>query len=297
MTAPQHPQPAAPQAPAFAPEAPQWTGGYLSPIPVRKATLADALASEWTKIRSLRSTMWTLGVMVALVFGIGCAIAAAATAVDDNGGGGKDMSALSFGVFGVLLGVICVITLGVLTISSEFGTGMIRTTLTACPNRARVLTAKAIVFFLLVFTITLVSTTLVGMVAESMLQGQWTDRTTGEMWLRATVGVSLFVALIGLLALAVGTIVRHSAGAITAMLGLMLLPLVMTMFMYASALSEVRKFLLQYSIPYELFVLFASGTDGPDSSGPTGWDPVWIMMGVVAVALGGAYAALMKRDA
>ncbi|MEU2868582.1 ABC transporter permease subunit [Streptomyces olivoreticuli] len=296
MTAPQHPQPPAPQAPAFAPEAPQWTGGYLSPIPVRKATLADALASEWTKIRSLRSTMWTLGVMVVLVFGIGCAIAAAATTVDNNGSE-KDMSALSFGVFGVLLGIICIITLGVLTITSEFGTGMIRTTLTACPNRARVLTAKAIVFFLLVFTITLVSTTLVGMVAESMLQGQWTDRTTGEMWLRSTVGVSLFVALIGLLALAVGTLVRHSAGAITAMLGLMLLPLVMSMFMYASALSEIKKYLIQYSIPYELFVLFASGSDGPDSSGPMGWDPVWIMMGVVAVAMAGAYAALMKRDA
>ncbi|MEU5422504.1 ABC transporter permease subunit [Streptomyces sp. NPDC001407] len=295
MTAPQHPQPTAPpQAPAFAPEAPQWSGGYVSPIPVRKANLADAIASEWTKIRSLRSTVWTLGVMVVLVFGIGCAIAVAASSVDSSDGE-KNMSALSFGVFGVLLGIICVITLGVLTISSEYGTGMIRTTLTACPDRARVLTAKAIVFFLLVFTITLVSTTLVGMVAESLLQGQWTSRTTGEMWLRATVGVSLFVALIGLLALAVGTLVRHSAGAITTMLGLMLLPLVMTTFMYASALSELRKFLLQYSIPYELFVLFASGTE-PDS-GPTGWDPVWIMAGVVAVALGGAYAALMKRDA
>lgn len=54
------------------------------------------------------------------------------------------------------------ITLGVLTIASEYGTGMIRTTLTACPSRARVLTAKAIVFFLLVFTVTTVVAALVG---------------------------------------------------------------------------------------------------------------------------------------
>ncbi|RLU99154.1 ABC transporter permease [Streptomyces griseocarneus] len=265
---------------------------YVSPIPVRRATLADALASEWTKIRSLRSTMWTMGIMVLLVFGVGSLIAMAAGAAGDDVG--NNASALGFAVFGVLLSIICVITLGVLTMSSEYNTGMIRTTLTACPNRGRVLAAKAIVFFLLVFVIMLVSTTLVAMVDTAMIRGNGLVETTGPMWLKATFGVSLYVALLGLLALAVGTLIRHSAGAIAAMLGLMLLPMIMAAFMVADSLTDLREFLLEYSIPTMLFTIYVTPSSG---SGPEGWDAVFVMAGVAAVALGGAYAALRSRDA
>ncbi|MGW1075230.1 ABC transporter permease [Streptomyces sp. NPDC002537] len=305
MTAPSQPQqpPAPPEATPF--DARQWTGGmpsvsgYVSPIPVRRATLADALASEWTKIRSLRSTMWTMGIMVLLIFGIGCVIAMAAGSMSNDSGRDVNgqMSVLGLAVFGVLLSIICVMTQGVLTMSSEYNTGMIRTTLTACPNRGRVLAAKAIVFFLLVFVITLVSTTLVGMVDVAMVNGnRFAETTTASMWLQATLGISLFVALLGVVALAVGTLIRHSAGAITAMLGAMLLPMIMATFMFTESLSGVRRFLLEYSIPSLLFAVYV--TPGGDSgSGPEGWDSVWIMAGVAAVALGGAYAALRNRDA
>ena len=123
------------------------------------------------------------------------------------------------------------ITLGVLVISSEYGTGMIRTTLTACPSRSRVLTAKAVVFFSLAFSITTVACGLVAMADSSMLSGSGSHTPSGSQWLRATVGIGLYVALLGLLALAVGTMLRHSAGAITAMLGLVLLPLILALFM------------------------------------------------------------------
>ena len=62
-------------------------------------------------------------------------------------------SVLVLGAYGVLLGSICVMTLGVLTITSEYGTGMIRTTFTACPSRGRILAAKSVVFFLIAFAI------------------------------------------------------------------------------------------------------------------------------------------------
>ncbi|MGW5677183.1 ABC transporter permease, partial [Streptomyces sp. NPDC003860] len=175
MTTP-HQQPGAPVPEYAAPV------DYTSPIPIRRATLGDALASEWTKIRSVRSTMWTLGVMVALLVGIGFLVALAVRTTDDTF---QRDDVLTLGFFGTLLGSICVITLGVLTIASEYGTGLIRTTLTACPNRARVLTAKAIVYFLLVFGVTVVTTLLVGAMQVGMLGGE----PNGSQWFRATLGV------------------------------------------------------------------------------------------------------------
>ncbi|MGX1881315.1 ABC transporter permease [Streptomyces sp. NPDC055287] len=267
--------------------APQGVAPYVSPIPVRRATLGDALASEWTKIRSVRSTVWTLGVMIVLVVGIGLL---AALAVSSSGADLGETPLLSLGFFGVLLGSIPVITLGVMTVASEYGTGMIRTTLTACPSRGRVLTAKAIVFFLLAFGITLVATAIVGALHSALLDG---ITPTGEDWLRATAGVSLYVATLGLLSLAVGSLIRHSAGAITIMIGVVLLPLVLAMFMFSETLADLQQALFEYSIPNQLGVFYdASVTD----SGPSGWEPLWILLGVTAVALGGAFLALEKRD-
>ncbi|MCX4587102.1 ABC transporter permease subunit [Streptomyces sp. NBC_01481] len=264
-------------------------GTYSSPIPVRSAHLGDALASEWTKIRSVRSTMWTLGVMIVLMIGLGVLAAVAASASEADLG---DQSPLFLGFYGVLLGSICVVTLGVLTIASEFGTGMIRTTLTACPGRARVLAAKALVFFVLVFTLTTVLAGLVGALQNSIVT---TGReSTGEEWFRATVGVGLFVAVLGLLALAIGTIIRHSAGAITIMIGVMLLPLVAAMFMFSEALKDVQRALLDYAIP-SLLIAFYSEAALTDT-GPTGWTPLWILIGVTAVAMAGAFFSLQKRD-
>ncbi|MFI6964788.1 ABC transporter permease [Streptomyces sp. NPDC050255] len=299
MTTP--PTPPTPQAPyqqqAYQqPSAPQQhgqgtqAGYYTSPIPVRPATLGDAVASEWTKIRSVRSTMWTLGVMIVLVFGIGVLSAIAVSFSDSD----SDMGAtpvLSLGFFGVLLGSICVITLGVMTIASEYGTGMIRTTLTACPSRARVLSAKAIVFFLLTFVLTTVMTTIVALIQTAMLDA---PAPSGKEWLSATVGVGLYMATLGLLSLAVGALIRHSAGAITLMIGLVLLPLVLAIFMFASSLASLQEWLLTYSIPNQLSVFY--DTSVSSSAELSGWEPLWLMLIVTAMALGGAYLSMNKRD-
>ncbi|MEV3989004.1 ABC transporter permease [Streptomyces sp. NPDC049837] len=260
---------------------------YTSPIPVRRAHLGDALASEWTKIRSVRSTMWTLGVMVLLMVGVGLLAVVAINATDTDMG---QEPVLGLGFNGVLLGSICVVTLGVLTISSEYGTGMIRTTLTACPSRSRVLAAKAIVFFLLTLVVTTVTAALVAAMQSAMIDSG--AAATGEQWLRATVGAGLFTAVLGLLALAVGALVRHSAGAITIMIGVMLLPLVAAMFM--SSMEKVQEFLFQYSIPSLLIAFYSEA--GLTPGGPHGWTPLWILSGVAAVALAGAFLATEQRD-
>ncbi|MFF9345918.1 ABC transporter permease subunit [Streptomyces sp. NPDC014734] len=266
-----------------APDAPL----YASPIPVRPATFADALASEWTKIRSVRSTMWTLGVMVVLVLGVGVLVTLALNLTQARM---MDTPVLSFGFFGVLLGSICVITLGVLTITSEYGTGLIRPTLTACPDRSRVLTAKAVVFFLLTFTVTTVTAAAVGAMQAAMLDGV---SASWDEWLRATVGVGLYIATLGLLSLAVGALVRHSAGAITIMIGVVLLPLVLGIFMFTDSLLGLQRALFIYSIPSQLSVFYDVSVT---SSGPTGWDPLWIMIGVTAAVMAVTYTTLNRRD-
>ncbi|MCA1273118.1 ABC transporter permease subunit [Streptomyces sp. 7G] len=261
---------------------------YESPIPIRPATLGDAIASEWTKIRSVRATVWTLGVMVVLMLALGVGIALL-LAVNDTNMAGEP--ALALGFFGVLLGSLCVITLGVLTIGSEYSTGMIRTTLTACPSRARVLAAKAIVFFSLTFVVTTVTVTVVAVLQTLILSG--TVTASGGAWALSTVGVGLYLAGLGLLSLAIGAIVRHSAGAITIMIGVVLLPLVLALFMFAEDLRGLQRFLIEYSIPNQLSALYGTTMT---NSGPSAGEPLLVMLGLVAVALAGAVALLNRRD-
>ncbi|MEV5175108.1 ABC transporter permease subunit [Streptomyces flaveolus] len=289
-------QPPMPQAQAAAPDWQAAPGGpypgYTSPIPVVRTHLGHALASEWTKIKSVRSTMWTLGVFVLLVVGIGLLVGSLVEANSGSDSLSGD-NPLSFGLFGLLLGSICLMTLGVLTTASEYGTGMIRTTMTACPSRARVLAAKSIVFFAVAFVVTLVTSGFVAMVLASLLKDTGARTPTGGDWIKATVGVSLYMALLGLLSLLIGSVIRHSAGAITIMIGVLLAPLVLALFMVTESLEKVREWLVEYSIPNQLGVFY---TNSLTDSGPSGWDPLWIMIGVTAAVYAGAYALLRSRD-
>ncbi|GAA2290117.1 ABC transporter permease subunit [Streptomyces atrovirens] len=284
---PPMPQTAAPDWQA-APGSPYPT--YTSPIPVVRTHLGHALASEWTKIKSVRSTMWTLGVFVLLVVGIGLLTGLVVSSAEPDMGG---ESPLALGFFGLLLGSMCIITLGVLTTASEYGTGMVRTTMVACPSRGRVLAAKAMVFFLIAFVVTLVCASLVGFLHVALLEGDGASSPSGEEWLKGTVGVSLYVALLGTLSLAIGSIIRHSAGAITIMIGAVLAPLVIALFMFSSSLADVQQALFEYSIPNQMSIFYANSLS---DSGPSGWDPLWIMLVATGAALGGAFALLEKRD-
>ncbi|MFH9267079.1 ABC transporter permease subunit [Streptomyces sp. NPDC017546] len=279
--------PATPQAHQQAPDAGP-PGSYESPIPIRAATLGDAVASEWTKIRSVRATIWTLGVMVALMLTVGPGTALLLAA--DSGGGMPDEPVLALGFFGVLLGSICVITLGVLTIGSEYSTGMIRTTLTACPSRGRVLAAKAIVFAALSFAVTTVTSAVVAGLQSLILDG---PAASGGDWVLATAGVGLYLAALGLLSLGVGAIVRHSAGAITIMIGVVLAPLVLALFMFDDSLRDLRHFLIDYSIPNQIGGIYGTTMT---STGPTGWEPPLLMLALAAAVLCGAVALLNRRD-
>ncbi len=150
-----------------------------------------------------------------------------------------------------MLGQIALITLGVLVITSEYGTGMIRTTFTASPQRYRVLAAKALVFFAarLRRLGAVLASRFVGLMASSIAQ-----RPRVSAAPVAAAGRSrrrgLYVSLLGLLSLAVGTMLRHSAGAITAMLGVVLLPAILPAFLLMSdSTRTIRNKLLEYTAP------------------------------------------------
>lgn len=197
-----------PTASATAPDGSGPGGAYSSPLPTPRPHLGHALASEWTKLTSVRSTLWTLGSLVALVVGVGL-LAVVQTAAGDY----ANLSYPAPALFGLMVGQIAVIVLGVLTISSEYGTGLIRTTLTAAPDRLRVLTAKYLVFGTVAFTTITCSVGFVGLWAAVLHSGPAAGPHGLGEWAGALAGC-FYVTLLGLLSLAVGALVRHSAGAI-----------------------------------------------------------------------------------
>ncbi|GAA1351265.1 ABC transporter permease [Streptomyces beijiangensis] len=263
-------------------------GGYTSPIPVRSTHLGHALASEWTKIRTVRSTIWTIGVMFVLVVGIGLLVA---VQVDD-----REFVDAPFTIpalFGLLLGQICIITLGVLVVSSEYGTGMIRTTFTASPQRWRVLAAKMIVFFAVSFSALVVAIGLVGAATAGIHSDA--GSTSGGDWARGVLGGALYVSLLGLLAVAVGSMLRHSAGAITAMLGVVLLPSIIGPIMGISqSLQAISDKLIEYNAPNSLSALFSIPMSGDE--GGNGMKQLALLAVVTAAAMAGSFALLNKRD-
>lgn len=192
--------------------------GYTSPLPTPRPHLGHAVASEWTKMISVRSTVWTLGSMVLLVVGIGV-LAVAETRTTDY----QEVPLTAPALFGLLVGQISVMVLGVLTITSEYGTGMIRTTFTAAPDRARVLTAKYLVFATVAFLSVAGSVVVVGLSSAILRGGTASGRHGGGEWAHAMAGC-FYVTMLGVLSLAVGAMLRHSAGAIAVMLGLVTLP-------------------------------------------------------------------------
>jgi ABC-2 type transport system permease protein len=173
--------------------------------------MAGALHAEWTKARTTAGPAWLLVGILALTPGLSVAAVAAAKA-----GGAADLPKLS--LTGIQLGQAVVALLAVLIVGNEYGTGMIRTTLLAVPNRIAVLTAKMI----LVVGGVLVAGT--AGVAAGVLAARWIlpFPLTGPA-LRAAGGSVLYLVLISLLSVGVAALIRDSAAAVGAVLGLLYL--------------------------------------------------------------------------
>jgi ABC-2 type transport system permease protein len=180
------------------------------------------LRSEWTKLRTVRSTYWTLLVTVVAFIGISAGICAS-VAYGNRHGGPAIIDPTSLSLAGLFLGQLSLGVLGVLVMSSEYSTGMIRATFSAVPFRARVLAAKAIVFGAVSFVVSVVAAFISFFVGQAILAGNVPSATLGEPGVvRAVVGAALYLAVVGLLALGLGALIRHTAGGIAVLVGLLL---------------------------------------------------------------------------
>jgi ABC-2 type transport system permease protein len=139
----------------------------------RASTFGDVLRSEWTKLRSVRSTFWALTVTVVLGIALGAVISAAAAHGYPKFSVSSKLSWDPTGVSlaGVAIASLAIVVLGVLCVSSEYSSGMIRTSLIAVPRRGRVLAAKSLVFAVMTFVVGEVVSFTAFFVGQALISG------------------------------------------------------------------------------------------------------------------------------
>ncbi|HET9077347.1 MAG TPA: ABC transporter permease [Acidimicrobiales bacterium] len=195
----------------------------ISPAPApgtpgrRAYTYMDAVRSEWTKFRSVRSTYWTF--LVAAVLGIGlaaliCAISASHYHSDPEirfGWNPTDRSIRS-----LELAQLAFAVLGVLVVTSEYSTGMIRTSLAAVPRRVRMMTAKLLVFGLAALVVGEIIAFASFLLGQALIHGQAPSASLHDhLVLRVVIGAGLYLTLIGIMGGAFAIILRHAAAGIS----------------------------------------------------------------------------------
>ena len=189
-----------------------------------RVTQARVLLSEWTKFRSLRSTVITLAVAVAITIGISLVFAlvqgshyAGMTPSDKH-----SFNAASTSLNGDLFAQLAFGVLGVLVMTGEYSTGMIRASLTAVPRRLPVLWAKIAVYTLCVGIIALVANLVSFYVGQAVLSGYHVQvGLTSPGATRILVGATLYVTAVGIMGIAIGALLRSTAGGISTLVGLL----------------------------------------------------------------------------
>jgi ABC-type transport system involved in multi-copper enzyme maturation permease subunit len=252
-------------------------------------TTRRAITSEWIKWRTLRSTWAVLGVAVLgmVVFGL---IVAYNTRHLSSVLQPNDI-APSATLQGMYLGQLLLGSLGVLFVSGEYGTGMIRSTLAAVPRRVPVLWAKLVVFVGVAGT----SITVISFVAFLAAQGLLSDYRTGYSLgdpgvLRVVIGTGIYLTLIGVIGSALAWIVRSTPGALVAYVGVVLvLPV-----LFGDALGNWGKNIGKF-LPSSAGMRFAESI--PDGYSLTPWWGLAVLVGWVIVGLAVAVVLLRRRDA
>jgi ABC-2 type transport system permease protein len=189
---------------------------------------AGLLTAEWTKIRSVRSTMWSLLAFVVVAIGFSALIAIVISNTWNSPGDHPnhvtlltDPTAVLFGA-GFGLGQLAICVLGVIVISGEYSTGAIRASLLAVPRRIPVLAAKAAVFALLDLIVSAITVFAVFFITTAILRSHVSITLSQPGITRACIGGILYLTVLGLFALAVGGLIRHTAGAIATVIALVL---------------------------------------------------------------------------
>ncbi len=188
-----------------------------------KVTQWRVIKSEWTKFRSLRSTVITLFVGVLLTVGLGALISGVVAATWHSAKAGERASfhAVDVSLSGVAIAQLAIGVLGVLLLSGEYATGMIRASLTAVPKRLTVLWAKISVFAGVVGSVSIVSTFAAFFAGQSLLSSQHIQTSiTSPGVLRMVVGAGAYMTLVGIIGMALGGVLRNTAAGISSLVAI-----------------------------------------------------------------------------
>ena len=252
------------------------------------------LRSEWTKFRSVRSTVWSLLVTAVVGVGLGAIVTSAQAARYSTHGLASQIlfDPTRASLAGLLFAQLAVGVLAVLVVSAEYSTGTIHATFSAAPRRPLVLTAKVALFA----TVALVVGEAVSFVAfgigQSILSGKTpTASLSDPAALRAVLSGGLYLFALGLFALGVASIIRHTAASISTFVGtLFILPIIADV-LPSSFSSDVGRFL-----PADIgTVMLTAHYRGSDPFGP--WTGFALLCGYAAIALVAGGVLLVRRDA
>lgn len=250
----------------------------------------DVMRGEWIKLRSVRSTVWTL---VALVgFGAGLTVLICATTADGIASGEAGEPPEAFVTWGLMIAQVTAVVFGVLAVSSEYSTGMIRTTLAATPRRGQVMFAKCALITAVMFVAGTV-TAFVGYFASNpFLEAEGVGvPLDGDGVLRAMFGCGLYLAGLGLFAAAFAFLVRHTAAALTLALAMIFVVGNLVMLIPGEVGEWITKLMPGNAGASMSFVVnFDSTALGP-------WEGFGVFCVEVAVLLALAAVRFVRRDA
>lgn len=186
-----------------------------------------SLRAEWTKLRSVRSTLWSFAVLVIITVGLTALITG--LIVHSWSQADPDTKAhLITDPFSVVvstglgLGQLAICVLGVLVVTSEYSSGAIRASLLAVPRRPLLLASKGMVFAAATFVIGEITAFASFFLAAVLLHSKVHVALSDPGVTRAVIGVGLYLTVLGLFAMAIGALVRHTAGAIAGVIGFVL---------------------------------------------------------------------------
>ena len=279
-------------------DAPATPFAGMSPLPEAsgKAGFGGALRSEWTKIRSVRSTVWALAALVAVSVGL-ISLMLAVRMGDWNqlsAARQHELAADPMGIyfpFAIGLGQLAIVVLGVMTVTSEYTTGMIRSTFQSQPRRLTVLTAKVLVFSLVAVVVGQLVAFGSFFSTQAIVKAHIQMSLSDPGYLRSVVGGGLYLAVIGLFSLAFGAILRHTAGAITAVAAIVMVLAGMTELLPSSWGAHVHAWW-----PSNAGALVYTPKVDPTAL-LTPWQGFAVMGGWTALLLAVAYLLVKRRDA
>ncbi len=254
---------------------------------------AAAVRSEWTKLRSVRSTMWSLLVTVTITVGLGALFCAARVSRWDRLDPGelRNLDPTRFSLNGLFLAQLAIGVLGVLVMSSEYATGQIRATLGAMPQRRTMLAAKTVVFGIAVLAVGLVACGAAFGIGQLIFHSKHAGASLHDPGvLRAVVGGAFYLVAIGTLGLALGAILRRTAGAIATLVGLLLVVPILVNFLPSHWNDDINKY-LPGQAGGSIFRVVA------DRAALSPWAGFAVLCGYVVVALVAGAMFLNRRDA